>query len=87
MQTGTFAQRFIVRLNIHCEECWNNSTASFLFQLHDRLSKVLGELLEEREMNKSLRRNQADWQSKVADLEKQIEDKNKVKRFHFGKEI
>ena len=38
-------------------------------------------------MNKSLRRNQADWQSKVADLEKQIEDKNKVKRFNFGKKF
>ena len=87
MQAGTFAQKFVVWLNIHCEEYWNNSSASFLFQLHDRLSKVLGELSEEREMNKSLRRNQADWQSKVADLEKQIEDKNKVKRFNFRKEI
>ncbi len=48
------------------------------FQLHSRLDKALRDLMEERAMNKSLTRNQEEWHTKVADLEKRIDEKNKV---------
>ena len=49
-----------------------------MLQLHTRLEKVLRELAEEQEMNKSLRKNQGEWQAQVADKGKQLDEKDKV---------
>ena len=43
-------------------------------QLHGRLSKVLGELQEEKVMNKSLRDNQQLWQKRVTSLETSVKE-------------
>ena len=45
-----------------------------ILQLHTRLTKVLSELQEEKQMNKCLLENQQVWQKKVQNLESQVKD-------------
>ncbi|XP_054749182.2 BRCA1-associated protein-like [Lytechinus pictus] len=47
--------------------------------MSDKLGKVLNQLSEELEMNKCLRANQADWQTKVTALEKRLDEDSKAK--------
>ena len=49
-------------------------------QMHAKMSKILTELTEEKEMNKCLLANQSDWQAKVSTLEEQLGGKDKVSR-------
>lgn len=48
-------------------------------QLHSRLNKVLGELQEERDMNKCLLENQQLWQKRVTALETTVKDLSESK--------
>ena len=44
-----------------------------------RLNKVTAELTEENELNRSLMKNQAQWQTKVTNLEAAMSQKEKVR--------
>ena len=43
-----------------------------------KLNKVMQEMNEEKEMNKHLQQNQAQWQTKVDKLEHKLENKERV---------
>lgn len=49
-----------------------------IFQLQTKVQKLGTDLTEEREMNKCLTKNQSQWQKKVADMERRLEEKDKV---------
>ena len=46
----------------------------FPIQLHTRLTKIISELQEEKQMSKCLLENQQVWQKKVQNLESQVKD-------------
>lgn len=46
-------------------------------QLQTKVQKLGTDLTEEREMNKCLTKNQSQWQKKVADMERRLEEKDK----------
>ena len=49
-----------------------NKTEHKLSQLTNKLGKLSHELTEEREMNKCLRKNQAEWQKKLSGVEEKL---------------
>lgn len=55
-----------------------NLTFGVCVQLQTKLGKVLSQLSDETEMNKSLMKNQSQWQTKVTDLEAAMLQKDKV---------
>ena len=59
-----------------CSICVVN--ACLLAQLTAKLTKLTGELEEERELNCCLRENQTTWQSRVAELEDGLAKKDIV---------
>ena len=48
------------------------------WQFQTKLNKVTSELTEEKEMNRSLMKNQVQWQTKVTKLEAAMAQKEKV---------